>query len=51
MVNVAESQARAETDVAVARRQWWPDALIAVVLGLTALLYRRAAVTVWHRRS
>ena len=47
MVNVAESHAPAQpdvqTDVAVARPRshWWPDALIAVVLGLTAFLYRR----------
>ncbi len=40
MVKVAESHALAQTDVAVARPQWWPDALVAVVLGLTAFLYR-----------
>jgi hypothetical protein len=40
MVKVAESHALAQTDVAVARPKWWPDALVAVVLGLTAFLYR-----------
>jgi len=40
-VSVAESQAPAKAEATVARRQWWPDVVIVLVLGATAFLYRR----------